>query len=92
MRNTQEDIHAQLQSGQDFGQERLAYVADTWKGRLDPSEHLRAGRHGEWTQVCPLTELLVTFAASQAIFRASRPGLHKMPPLPCRRFTTALQG
>ena len=47
----QEDIHAQLQNGQDYGQERLAYVADTWKGRLDPSEHLRAGRHGEWTQV-----------------------------------------
>ncbi|CAL5226838.1 g9703 [Coccomyxa viridis] len=46
-----EDIHAKLQNGQDYGQERLAYVADTWKGRLDPSEHLRAGRHGEWTQV-----------------------------------------
>ena len=47
----QEDIHAKLQNGQDFGQERLTYVADTWKGRLDPAEHLTPGRHGEWTTV-----------------------------------------
>ena len=50
----QEDIHAKLQNGQDFGQERLAYVADTWKGRLDPAEHLTPGRHGEWTTVSGL--------------------------------------
>ena len=52
----QEDIHAKLQTGQDYGAERLAFVADTWMGRLDPAEHLNPGRHGEWTmtggQVC----------------------------------------
>ncbi|CAL8464089.1 g3624 [Coccomyxa elongata] len=44
-----EDIHAKLQTGQDYGAERLAFVADTWMGRLDPAEHLNPGRHGEWT-------------------------------------------
>ena len=52
----QEDIHAQLLTGQDYGQERLTFVADTWKGRLDPSEHLRRGRHGEWTEVSGVGE------------------------------------
>ncbi len=45
----QEDIHAKLQTGEDYGAERLAFVADTWMGRLDPAEHLNPGRHGEWT-------------------------------------------
>ncbi|EIE24791.1 hypothetical protein COCSUDRAFT_32818 [Coccomyxa subellipsoidea C-169] len=39
-----EDIHAKLQTGEDYGAERLAFVADT-----DPAEHLNPGRHGEWT-------------------------------------------
>ncbi len=33
----QEDTHAVLQGGADYGAERLAYVADTWMGRLDPA-------------------------------------------------------
>ena len=49
--SVQEDIHAKLQNGQDFGQERRAYGADNWKGRRDPAEHLTPGRHGEWTTV-----------------------------------------
>lgn len=33
----QEDTHAVLQGGDDYGAERLAFVADNWKGRLDPA-------------------------------------------------------
>eukprot|EP00884_Botryococcus_braunii_P021832 jgi/Botrbrau1/8332/Bobra.0081s0021.1 len=33
----------------ELGRERLNYVADRWKGKLDPAEHLMPGRHGEWT-------------------------------------------
>lgn len=33
----QEDAHAVLQGGADYGAERLAFVADTWMGRLDPA-------------------------------------------------------
>ena len=32
-----------------FGQERLSNVADTWNAKLDTAEHLKPGRHGEWT-------------------------------------------
>jgi hypothetical protein len=32
-----------------YGQERLSNTADTWNAKLDTAEHLRPGRHGEWT-------------------------------------------
>lgn len=31
------------------GRERLTFVADTWKGALDPEQHLRPDRHQEWS-------------------------------------------
>ncbi|KAL3143658.1 hypothetical protein ABBQ38_002453 [Trebouxia sp. C0009 RCD-2024] len=34
---------------EEYGRARLSHVADTWKGKLDPSEYLNPGRHGEWT-------------------------------------------
>ena len=41
---------------EEYGRARLSHVADTWKGKLDPSEYLNPGRHGEWTSasgLCP---------------------------------------
>ncbi|KAK9811255.1 hypothetical protein WJX72_000671 [[Myrmecia] bisecta] len=34
----------------DYGRERLAFVADARKARLDPAEHLTPNRHWEWTE------------------------------------------
>ena len=47
----QEDTRGRLIDPAEYGRERMSFVADTWKGRLDPSEHLGPGRHGEWTSV-----------------------------------------
>ena len=47
----QEDLHARFQDPAECGRERLTYVADHWKGKLDPADHLNPGRHGEWTPV-----------------------------------------
>lgn len=46
----QEDRYGlEEQDPAEFGKERLNYVADRAKGKLDPAEHLTPGRHGEWT-------------------------------------------
>lgn len=46
----QEDT-AHAASGNDFGMQRLANVADTWQGReLDPRKFLGPKRHGEWIE------------------------------------------
>ena len=33
-----------------IGFQRLPHHADTEQARLEPEQHLRAGRHGEWVQ------------------------------------------
>lgn len=35
----------------EYGRGRLANVADTVDGKLDPAEYLKQGRHGDWTPV-----------------------------------------
>ena len=48
-RNEQEDRSSTPHDPAQCGRERLTFVADTWKGALDPAVHLRPGRHKEWT-------------------------------------------
>ena len=47
----QEDLGAGTlgREAADFARGRLANVADTVDGKLDPAEYLKKGRHGEWT-------------------------------------------
>ena len=64
----QEDVHAVLQAGADYGAERLAHTADTQMGRLDPAEYLNPGTGSaasspapdmppsSWREVCNLSE------------------------------------
>ena len=48
----QEDRGSQgLMDPQEYGRERLAFVADTWKAKgLDPAQFLTPGRHYQWTE------------------------------------------
>ena len=47
----QEDRGSQgVMDPQEYGRERLAFVADTWKGNLDPAQYLTPGRHEQWTK------------------------------------------
>lgn len=55
----QEDTAANIASGElglqeasaeRYGRLRLGNVADVMGGKLDPAEHLRRGRHAEWTE------------------------------------------
>ena len=39
----QEDVHAVLQAGADYGADRLGHTADAQLGRLDPAEYLNPG-------------------------------------------------
>lgn len=48
----QEDIGAVERATMEYGHGRLANVADTGQGKLNPDEFLSRGRHGGWPQSC----------------------------------------
>ena len=52
---------------QEYGRERLAFVADTWKAKLDPAQYLTPGRHNQWTEASGEPSLTILSQVSEVL-------------------------